>query len=144
MTHKAGNGMDGNWQYGESDLGRALESQLTLQRIDLELLEELLECLGDADFKSALEKFESDVASALDDLLEAADAQATRRAAHRMKGLFGQFGAVGVTALAARVEVGKQEPQEVQILVQEARRSSQAVLDIGNLLIAQEIGRAHV
>ena len=41
------------------------------------------------------------------------------------------------TALAARVEVGKQEPQEVQILVQEARRSSQAVLDIGNLLIAQ-------
>lgn len=128
--------MNGNRELLANGAGEDQESQCTTPMVDVELLEELLECLGADDFTAALDNFESDVASAMGNLLEASDDLATSRAAHRLKGLLGQFGANSATELAARVEARPQEQTQRQRLVREAREGSREVLDVGRRLLS--------
>ena len=75
--------------------------------VDDGLLEEFLEVVGPSEFAEAVSTFERDadaVVTRLASLLASKDDPGVKQAAHRLKGVFGQFGASDAAALAADVE----------------------------------------
>ena len=80
--------------------------------IDEPALTELVEALGSNGFIAALNHFERDARSTLEqlkELTEAGDHAGLRKAAHRLKGLFLQFGAPEAGRLAAEAETSADE-----------------------------------
>jgi PAS domain S-box-containing protein len=75
--------------------------------IDRQMLEELCENLSAEGFRRAMAHFEADARSTLTQLRKAAEdarEEDVRKAAHRLKGLFSQFGAETSAAVFAHVE----------------------------------------
>ncbi len=76
--------------------------------VDVTELKELFDALGPQGLVAAVNAFVQDIndtAAKLRTQAQAGDAIAVRRLAHRMKGLFSQFGAVGPARQAAQLEV---------------------------------------
>lgn len=78
--------------------------------LDHELLEELLEAVGPQTMPALVATFMADVAGQLDRLSRAreeGDFGNARRAVHRLRGQFAQFGLSGLAALAREIEEGR-------------------------------------
>lgn len=78
-----------------------------LDTVDRKSLEELLDALGSENFSEALLRFRQDADEAIEKtltLVATRDAAGVRVMAHRLKGLFEQFGAQAAAAEAARVQ----------------------------------------
>ena len=74
---------------------------------DLELMTEFFEIVGPAGFVEAISTFKREtpgVIAQLSDCVDKADDEGVRQIAHRLTGVFGQFGATDAAALAARIE----------------------------------------
>jgi HPt (histidine-containing phosphotransfer) domain-containing protein len=80
--------------------------------IDEVFLAEMGEALGPRDMAATVRAFASDLnetAGKMKTQLRAGDASSVRRSAHRMKGLFSQFGANELAHLAAKLEAHEDE-----------------------------------
>ena len=80
--------------------------------IDTNALEDLRQSVGDDAFKQLLQQFNVDCASALADMaavLRSSDREQLRKAAHKLSGLFGQFGRPAAAALAQELETETME-----------------------------------
>jgi signal transduction histidine kinase/DNA-binding response OmpR family regulator len=83
--------------------------------LDASALAELRETVGDRVFKHLLDQFDRDATLALGEIAEAhgrGDEAEVRRVAHRLVGLFDQFGAPPAARASARVETGQDAPGE--------------------------------
>ena len=87
-----------------------VDSPVDCQRmmtVDAAYLKEMAESLGTENMAAAIDAFALDVnetANRMRTQLTAGDASGARRSAHRMKGLFAQFGASDAAHLAAKLE----------------------------------------
>ena len=79
-------------------------------KLDRELLDELLEAVGPQTMPALVAAFMADVAGQLERLARAreeGDFANSRRAIHRLRGQFAQFGLVELAALAREFEEGR-------------------------------------
>jgi CheY-like chemotaxis protein len=94
----------------QTSVDKSAESP-ALGALDPDMMEEFLEVVGPAGFAEAIAAFErntGEVVTRLSRLLVDEDDKGVKEVAHRLKGVFGQFGASNAAALAAEVE--KTEP----------------------------------
>ncbi|MCA0303076.1 MAG: response regulator [Proteobacteria bacterium] len=85
----------------------AVEAAPAAPAIDSDVLAELREAVGPDSFRRLLGHFQRDVQESLDEIAAghaAHDAGRVRKAAHRLTGLFGQFGALGAAEATAAIE----------------------------------------
>jgi signal transduction histidine kinase/HPt (histidine-containing phosphotransfer) domain-containing protein/FixJ family two-component response regulator len=105
--------------------------------IDLPALNELAEALGPDGFLAAVNHFERDANSTLERLAElsaANDRAGLRKAAHRLKGLFLQFGAPSAARVAAEAESAADEMLDGSI---------RALIDISSSAITRVTDASH-
>ena len=100
--------------------------------VDRVALEELRQSVGVEAFERLLMRFRQDVDESLDELDSAAQARdpaRLRRAAHRLAGLFGQFGAMRAAEAAAAVELASDDDiaGHVMLLLTSGRRALAAM-----------------
>lgn len=108
--------------------------------LDISMLAELLAVLGTDDFRTAVEKFGRDVTASLRALQDQQNLETQIKAAHRLKGLFYQFGGLRAAGIAERVEMSSSElaPSELKAVVEETRSAMVLVQDAASNLISQE------
>ncbi|WP_439610844.1 ATP-binding protein [Reyranella sp.] len=100
--------------------------------VDRVALEELRQSVGVEAFERLLMRFRQDAEESLDELDSAAQARdpaRLRRAAHRLAGLFGQFGAMRAAEAAAAVELASDDDiaGHVMLLLTSGRRALAAM-----------------
>jgi CheY-like chemotaxis protein len=98
--------------------------------VDAQALAELRESVGGDAFVRLLERFYQDAGEALaeiDAATEAADFSRARQAAHRVNGLFHQFGAIDAAEAAASVELAGDG--EIAARIDDLRSHGRAALD---------------
>jgi CheY-like chemotaxis protein len=101
--------------------------------LDRTLLDDLRQSLGTAGVRAVVTQFESDVEALLGRLrAETADRDALRAVAHKLAGLFAQFGAQQASGLARGLEETSRtaaDPAAVETLIAEGKRALDAVKD---------------
>ena len=111
-----------------------------IAELDISMLTMLLEVLGTESFLIALEKLDRDVNRSLLALQVRPDVEAQIKEAHRLKGLFRQFGGVRAAGIAERVEMSAAElgSDELNVVVNETRRTMALIRDAASDLISRE------
>ncbi|MFM9942910.1 MAG: PAS-domain containing protein [Hyphomicrobiaceae bacterium] len=82
--------------------------------IDIQTAEDLRQSLSDHELKLLLEQFNNDcveVLSTITKLLKSKDCAALRSNAHKLSGLFGQFGMTSAATLAEAIEIAKSDDE---------------------------------
>lgn len=99
--------------------------------LDASALAELRETVGVEVFQTLLDQFDLDATLALGELAEAdasGNDEQIRRAAHRLVGLFDQFGATPAARAAARIEAMQGAPGEALVELQRLGRAAVAAV----------------